>query len=335
MRPQPACLATYSVALLRSRRGTRRPAAAAVLIVALAALQAPAALAEESALTTENLKKETNGALAVLGFSVVPNETATAINLDAGGGDVRFRAQQLGGAFTWSDDFPLYLEGFIGAARYDPKYVFEDTGSDVGVSAKWDSYSVTGGVGWDFRLADELVLRPIANLSFGHVKSDTDLTASLLVEDDPELLFLQDGELNAIGFGGSLMLDWEHYRENYEVDVELRYTHIRLQTIGGTSNLLEGHSDAIALGLWTRLRVPLGVDVFDSPLRGVAEFSASGFFGDQADALDTPVLGQAGAGIEFDFAKVEWLPVDRARIMGRYLMGKHLYGFALGIGITF
>ena len=198
-----------------------------------------------------------NGALAILGFSVVPNETASTMHVDAGGGDVRFNASQLGGAFTVSDSFPLYLEGFVGVARYDPRFVFSNGARTTVVAPKWTSIAGTVGVGWDFPITDQLVFRPIANFSLGHIESDLSLAGRFLdSETGVELEFLENGRLNAVGYGGAAMLDYELYREAYEVDVELRYTHIQLQSIGGTSEAAKGTADAITLGLWSRLRVP-------------------------------------------------------------------------------
>lgn len=277
-----------------------------------------------------------NGALAILGFSVVPNETASTMNVDAGGGDVRFNASQLGGAFTVSDGFPLYLEGFIGVARYDPRFVFFNGARTTVVAPKWTSVAGTVGVGWDFPITDQIVFRPIANFSLGHIESDLSLAGRFLAsETGVELEFLENGRLNAVGYGGAAMLDYELYREAYEVDVELRYTHIRLQSIAGTSEAAKGTADAITLGMWSRLRVPTGYEAFSGPIRAVGELAASSFLGDQKAIMKTPWLGQIGAGIEFDTSTVSWHPVYRTRLMLRYLIGDNLSGYSFGLAMSF
>jgi hypothetical protein len=277
-----------------------------------------------------------NGALAILGFSVVPNETASTMNVDAGGGDVRFNASQLGGAFTVSDSFPLYLEGFAGVARYDPRFVFSNGARTAVVAPRWTSIAGTVGVGWDFPITDRIVFRPIANFSLGHIESDLSLAGRFLSsETGVELEFLENGRLNAVGYGGAAMLDYELYREAYEVDVELRYTHIRLQSISGTSEAARATADAITLGLWSRLRVPTGYEAFGGPIRAVGELAGSSFLGDQTAIMKTPWLGQIGAGIEFDTTTVSWHPVYRTRLMARYLIGDNLSGFSFGLAVTF
>lgn len=297
---------------------------------------AQGALAEAPLLTEEALRRNTNGALGILGLSVVPNETVSTISVNSASGGTDFWASQLGGAFTVSDAVPLYLEGFLGFARYDPTFVFSDGGEQAEISPKWTSFAGTVGVGWDFPLTDELVLRPIVNFSLGHIESDASL-AGRAVEGQTgvALRFLEDGRLNAYGYGGSLMLDWEHYRKAYEIDIELRYSHIHLKSFANSSDIAEGEADAITLGLWSRLRVPTGWEVFGGPLRGVGEFAFGAFIGDQAEVLDSPVLGKLGAGIEFDTTAVSWLPIARTRLMGRYVFGRSINGFSLGIGLSF
>lgn len=88
-------------------------------------------------------------------------------------------------------------------------------GSQALLPLKWTSVGATGGVGWDFRLADEWVLRPIANVSIGHVESDLSLLARIIESEfDVEIDFADRGRLTAGGVGGSIMLDFERKRES-------------------------------------------------------------------------------------------------------------------------
>jgi hypothetical protein len=287
----------------------------------------------EIRLTQGSVQDRANGVLGVLGLSVVPNETASALSIQAAGGDdLPFNASQLGGAFTL-EEIPLYLEGFAGIARYDPDFVFDEADPTEVIAAKWTSLAGTVGIGWDFHIAREVVLRPILNLSLGHVESDASL-AGRTFPGNPESDFLEEGRLNAYGYGGAVMLDWERYRESYEIDVELRFTHIRLNSFD-SSQAVGGEADATTLGLWSRLRVPTGGTAFGGPVRGVAEFAASRYFGDQTEAIESDYLAQIGGGFEFDFANLDWMPADRTRMMVRFLFGQDLWGFSTGIGITF
>jgi len=92
-----------------------------------------------------------------------------------------------------------------------------------------------------FPIAKELALRPIANFTLGRVTSDLSIAERVIEgETGREIEFLRHGQLDAVGYGGSLMLDYEHYREMYEIDVEVRLTDVYLQSFGGTSEAVQG-----------------------------------------------------------------------------------------------
>jgi hypothetical protein len=67
---------------------------------------------------------------------------------------------------------PLYLEGNAAYTRYDPAFVASDGAEHRPVPVKWNTLSATGGIGWDFPLAANWVLRPMLNFTLGYVTSD-------------------------------------------------------------------------------------------------------------------------------------------------------------------
>jgi len=96
--------------------------------------------------------------------------------------------------------------------------------------------------------ADRIVLRPMFNFSLGHVESDLSIAKRVLEERlGVEIDFLDRGRLNAYGLGGSLMLDYERYLAENEIDVELRYTNINLQSFGSTSEAAKGSASSQSL----------------------------------------------------------------------------------------
>ncbi|SDW38772.1 hypothetical protein SAMN05444336_101884 [Albimonas donghaensis] len=336
-RPSPVAPAADRPAFPRPRRQAVR-AVAAALSLALAA--APAQGADVGGgllrLVNANVSDKATGALAMLGMTLVPSETASTLYLNTGSGEgMDYQASQLGGAFTVSESFPLYLEGFAGYSRYDPVFVFTDGVDQSRLPTKWTSIGATGGVGWDFKLTDTLVLRPIFNVALGHVESDARLLGRIVSNRlDVDLDFLKDGSMTAGGLGASVMLDYAYYRPEHEIDIELRYTHMHLEPILG-SDAINASSDAMTLGLWSRLRVPTGITMFGGPLRSVFEFSGSLLPGDQGEVLHTGWLAQIGTGLEFDTSKT-WVPlVTRTRIMLRYTQGEELTGFSVGLAASF
>ncbi|OEO25994.1 hypothetical protein AX279_09015 [Pseudomonas sp. J237] len=293
------------------------------------------AAAEGFILPEGNIQDRANGILALMAYSVVPDLASSSISVDDNSaGNPEINMTQFGGGATISKELPLYLEGAAAYSRYDPRFVASAGNESRRVPAKWTSVSATGGIGWDFPLSDEVVLRPIGNVSLGYVTSDLN-TARIFVNSqfDKEFDFLDDGHMSAAGLGGSMMIDWERVRPEYEVDLELRYSYIHLKSIGG-SDVVQGSANAETANLWSRWRAPTPFNVMHRPLRYVLEFSYSEYLGDQRGVLGFDRLATAGVGLEFDSSAYD-LFITRTRLVVRHVLGDNLSGLSLGLAVSF
>ena len=335
-----------------ARDGSRRTPCASLLaarIAAASALLPPLPAAAQQADTPAfrlvpgmNVRRAADGVLSLLGYAVVPDGTASAIQINRGGGDddIGVTLGQIGAGFTWSDSFPLYLEGFIGYARYDPLFVVSDGQQERRIPTRWNNVAGTIGVGWDFRLARNLYLRPIVNGSLGYIASDASLFGSLVeFRTNREIAFLESGSMTVWGGGGSLVLAYYDHLPAREIDVELRYTHIHLEPFGRTGREVGAQSEARTANLWARLRWPTGAEVFGRPLRYVLEAQHSIFFDAEREPLGFDRLTKVGGGLELDAGALEigalGLYVQRVRLLGRYVFGNNVQGFSVGLGISF
>jgi hypothetical protein len=266
-----------------------------------------------------------------MGYMLTPDVTTGGLAIsNAATGNPDFGMTTAGGGFTARKEYPLYLEGTLGYARYDPSFV---TGSgQVEVETQWDAYSATGGVGWDFPLSRELVIRPIFNFSYGRV--DSRVSGSGQTGSGEEFDFLRNGHLDAYGLGGSLVLDYERYRPENEIDVELRYTNIYLQSSSGSSAAVKGSADAQSISFWSRWRAPTGASLLERPLRYVLEFAHTTFLGDLDGVLGFNYLSSLGAGLELDSSARD-IAVTRTRLMARYRVGEHVTGWSIGLAVSF
>ena len=307
-------------------RQARDRGLAALALGAVCALVPGLALGQ---LIDGDLQKRANGVIALMGYMQTPDVTTGSLGIaNDATGNPDFRMTTLGGGFT-SKGSPLYLEGTLGYARYDP--TFAAGNGQVSVAANWDAYSATGGIGWDFPLARGLVLRPVFNLSYGRVESNVSASQTGTGE---EIEFLRDGRLDTYGLGGSLMLDYERYRPEGEIDVELRYTNIYLQSFGGSSAAVKGSADAQSVSLWSRWRAPTGITMLERPLRYVLEFAHTTFLGDLDGVLGFNDLNSFGAGLELDSSARD-VAVTRTRLMARYKVGEHVTGWSVGLAVSF
>jgi len=283
-----------------------------------------------------NLQKRVDGVLTMMSYTLFPDVTTSSLSIKSGTtSNPSFLVTQLGGGFTVSRSFPLYLEGNAAFSRYDPTFIATNGTEQREVPVQWNTVTGTVGIGWDFPLTSELKLRPMANFTLGHMTSDLAAATSIIeAKTGKEINFLENGRLNAVGYGGSLMLDYEHYRRDYEIDVELRYTNIYLQSIPGTSEGVKGSALAQNLNLWSRWRAPTGLTALHRPVRYVLEFTYSVYFGDQEDVLGFNHLCSIGAGLELDTSAYLYL-TQRVRLIGRYRFGANVTGWSVGLGISF
>lgn len=323
---------TFAMRPWGSRRFPGFPATIAFAVLMLAALPASA----RAEVVGANLQNVANGVLMLMGYSLTPDVTTGALSFsNAETGNPGFSMSSLGAGFTTSRGFPLYLEGTAAYSRYDPTFIVSDGTEERPIPTKWNSFSVTVGMGWDFPITEELYLRPIANLSLGRVSSDLKI-AKQLIENlaGQDIDFLDNGSLDAYGVGGSLMLDWERYRPENEIDLELRYTYIPLRSSGDTPDVLEGHADTQNASLWSRWRAPTGLTALDRPIRYVLEFSHTQFIGELRGAMGFDWLTSLGAGFELDSSKYPVI-ITRTRLLGRYKFGNNVQGWSIGLACSF
>ena len=287
-------------------------------------------------ITTENLKKRTDAILGLMSFSLTPDVTTGSLSLsDEPTGNPNVSLTTLGGGFTVSQGFPLYLEGTLGYSRYDPSFLVSNGQFKRSVPAKWNSLSTTGGVGWDFAVAKDLKFRPIFNFSLGRVASDSFVAGTILEsQTGDDFDFLHQGTLDVYGLGGTLMLDYERYRDENEIDIEVRYTSIQLQSYSDAPAAVQGSSHSQSMSLWSRWRAPTKFTLMKKPVRYVLEAAHTIYLGDMRGALGFDALNSLGVGLELDSSAYKII-VTRTRLVLRYQFGDNVQGTSVGLAISF
>ncbi|MEI7530950.1 MAG: hypothetical protein WCK52_03375 [Betaproteobacteria bacterium] len=283
------------------------------------------------------LQKRASAFLMIMGYSLTPDVTTGSLSMfdSASNTNPDLQMTSFGGGAVISDDFPLYLEGTLALNRYDPTFV-ASSGSSTNspLPVKWNSISGTGGIGWDFPIAQHLRFRPMFNFTLGHVESDLSLAARYIdYKAGIDLDFLKNGRLNVYGLGGSLMLVYEDRLPEREIDIELRYTNIQLNSFD-SSVAVSGHSSSESLGLWARRRVPTSYTIFDKTIRNVYEFAHTEYLGDMRGALGFNNLSSLGTGLEIDTTD-SGIFFTRLRALLRYQFGANVRGWSVGFAASF
>jgi hypothetical protein len=284
--------------------------------------------------------------LGLMGFNMTPDFSTNALEVRQASDAANPRRNallqlgQTGVAGTLGDRFPLFVEGYLGWARYDPLAVLT-AGEQRTPLVRWNNLAATAGLGYDLRLNDRFVLRPILHAGLGVAVSDAALLGWAIQERfGVEADVLRDRRAFVHGFGGSLSLAYSDWRPEGETDVELRYTRLRLETFGGTFAPVRGGVTAETIGLWGRHRWPTGWEALRRPLRWVMDGSASVYLGDQPAGLGFGWSVKLGAGIELDVGRQEigvfGFNATRLRLVGRYFFAdRGVTGTSIGIGISF
>lgn len=293
-----------------------------------------------------SIAAQRGGVLGLMGYNMIPDGSTNAMQIDRRtltpeGSSSVLTLSQFGFGFTVSEVVPVFLETYVGYARYDPRAAFSGGTRGRHAPLRWNNFTGTLGVGYDIRLAENLYLRPIFNASLGIAASDLSIFGALVqARTDADLSDLTSKTVNAYGLGGALTLAYYDYTPARHIDIELRYTQLRIQTFGGTIRAARGNSTASTLGVWTRYRWPTGMEAFGRPVRWVLDGSASAYLGDQRQALGFDWSVKLGGGIEFDVGRQEigalGLNLTRVRLVGRYFFGdNNVTGASIGIGMSF
>lgn len=293
--------------------------------------------ADDLHLRDVDVQKVANGVLSLMSYSAVPDLASSSLSINnAESGNPSLMMTQLGGGATMSKSIPIYLEGSAAYSRYDPSFVASDGLESRPIPVKWNNVTLTGGIGYDFRITDILVWRPIFNFTLGKIASDASIGEWLLGQKTgKEIDFIDGGTMNAYGLGGAIMLDLEDFKPARDIDLELRYSNIQLRTYGNTSSSVIGKASAETASLYARWRAPIGgITFFDRPFRYVLEGSHTQYLGSQAGVLGFDYLSTVGAGIEFDSSAYDII-ITRTRIVGRYMFGKGVSGTSVGLAVSF
>ena len=294
------------------------------------------------ALDGSRLKQRADAVLTLMSYTVVPDITASDLNIGSGNNESHeLSITQFGGGATLSESVPLYLEGTMSYSRYDPQFILTNGEESRKIPTKWNSVTASGGIGWDFHLYTDkrggnLVLRPIANVMLGTMVSDLRVGTYVLEQRrDSDFDFLDGGRLNAYGLGGSVMLDYELFSRPQDIDIELRYSGMSLQTFGNTSSAVKGHASTENLGLYLRRRAPLfDWTLLQSPVRYVLEGAHTEYLGDQRGQLGFNSLSSMGLGFELDSSKYDVF-ITRTRVVARYMFGNNTTGYGIGLAMSF
>ena len=292
--------------------------------------------------TLDGIVRSGNGISSLLvyvNFTALPDISTGNLVVDAeiGDSEPELASVRLGGDTTIDvDGFPLYLEGNLGAARLSADFRVDDpmVGSTV-LHPDWTIYAASGGVGVDIPVTAHWVARPVLVAGLGRISNSTDFNGPGSDDLQSALDGLITNWQTGVGFyGAAAMAEYENLNERYELNATLRLTHLEVVTLNTPSSEFDARVGTDTASLFARLGQPTPWRLSDYPLRWLLQGSGSVFLGDQSDALGFSWFSSLGIGLEADFADTNDF-VSRARITLSGVVGDHVRGYSVGLGISF
>ena len=94
------------------------------MVLAVGILFASGTARGEFTVTGTRLQERVDGVLSLMQYNLAPEITASSLSISGGdAGTTGLWMAAVGGGFTWSKSFPLYLEGNLAFTRYDPTFI--------------------------------------------------------------------------------------------------------------------------------------------------------------------------------------------------------------------
>jgi hypothetical protein len=270
-------------------------------------------------------------ALSALSVAALRREGATTVSVFGANGDqADFYSTSIGAGTNLLADPRLFAEFQVAYQNYDPEYLLPGTNLDL-VDVRWSSVALSGGIGWNYKLNDRLILRPMAIAALGHVFGKAIFDELLSTGDSGGLGELFDDGIFAGGVGAALVLNYDQTFAGGDLELRARQSWLRLVPLDDAGDY-DVSATASATNLYSSYSIPIPAS---KRLRGVVEASYTQFWGDQADTLRTPWLGTMGGGVELPTALRFGSDALYGRAVLRYVFGEGYEGLAIGLGVNF
>jgi hypothetical protein len=270
-------------------------------------------------------------ALAAFSVGALRREGATTVSvIGASGDEADFYSTSIGAGTDLPADPRVYAELQVAYQNYDPEYLLPATDADL-VDVRWSSVALSGGLGWNYAIDDNLTLRPMAIASVGHVFGKAIFDELLPDGDGGGLGELFDDGIFVGGVGAALVLNYVRTIAEGDLELRARQSWLRLVPLDDAGDY-DVDATASATNLFGTYSIPIPAS---NSLRGVVEGSYTRFWGDQAGILRTSWLGTIGGGVEVPTAFRFGSEALYGRAVLRYVFGAGYEGVAIGLGVTF
>ena len=226
----------------------------------------------------------------------------------------------------------LLLEGSLAYVRAEETIDLisgpDGTGS---IRKRLISFGGMLGAGWSFDLPYGFRLRPAFGVALSQVRLEgyyDEITAPLRPLIDGLLVNWQNEVVSLLPSVGVL---WDGKWGSVDVSFDSRYAYAYSDAFDGDDPVQESSGDSHLVAADLRFNGATGLSFRDQPLRWEGRVATTQLF-DHGQALGFDHFFAVGGGFVADTGD---LGLGSVRLMGSYLFGDHVEGWALGFGIDF
>jgi hypothetical protein len=194
------------------------------------------------------------------------------------------------------------------------------------IDGSWEADSGQFGAGLIIPASDTLSFFLSGQFGISRMESKADynggLSEAIVAPITDGILFNWDTNARIYSLGTGL--DYEDtFGERYDVGIYARYTHSYIESYSESRDLVPFSADTGTLSAKADLKHPVGIDLGERPLFGVAHFGATAFTGPNRKALGFGHFYELGYSLGVDVA-------ERSRYFRSFSLG---YQFNLGSDI--
>lgn len=276
-------------------------------------------------------------ALSIFGAS--PGVSAAAYNVTEGQSRLEIDSYKISPSCTFDPVWGInpYVEGtiaYLDATETVPFTLVPGATTEAVVDIK--TYSFLGGVGAEFELGENTVIRPMVLAGYSHVSDEATATgplAATLLQAGRGIAF--DITIDSALFGAAVEVQHtEALANDINFDGTIRYNQIFDTVFSASDPSLEGSGTFGVFTASAEIDGPTSLTFFNRELRWIAFVSSTYLPGDAGDALGFPFFFEAGAGVEIvDRDVVSWL--EGVSFRGSAIIGPDVTGWTAGGALEF
>ncbi|NUU67310.1 hypothetical protein HQN64_14525 [Enterobacteriaceae bacterium BIT-l23] len=230
------------------------------------------------------------------------------------------------------DGFRPYIEGTFGYVRSDQNL---DLGDSDYLRLDTKTLSALGGVGAEFDIASNTILRPMVLVGYSHTSNDASSAGFL-----GDTLYsagrgvIADFKMRSMLYGGALELEQRHRWENdVKLTANLRYDYLVDDIYSASDSSLEERNEFNVLTGATELNGPTDLAPFGLPLRWIG-FITGTYMPDTRGDIGFDYFVEIGGGIELVDNGV--IPgIEGVSLRGSGIVGDGVEGWSVGLSAEF